>query len=90
MTTQEQKAKAAPVVESVTTRYYLITNHELGAEFTGAVIGNCDPVEAMRTMIGIVNDVSRETVTLNETKDRQGWVWSIEATLHYGTARFYR
>ena len=70
------------------TRYYLIANRDLGAEFAGAVIGNCEPVEAMRTMVAIVNEVSRETVNLAESRDRQGWVWWIESTPHNGTARF--
>ena len=72
--------------EPVTTRYYVIANDDTDEQHTGSVIGNCEPVEAMRTMIGIVNNVSRETVTLEETSD--GWNWWIPFTLDRGTARF--
>ena len=41
-------------------------------------------VEAMRTIVGIVNNVSRETVTLVETSD--GWKWWIQSTLDRGTS----
>lgn len=70
------------------TRYYHIVNADTEQERFGAVMGGSGSAEAMRTMIGIVHNVSRETVTLNETKDGQGWTWGIKGTLHYGTARF--
>lgn len=78
---------AAPAVESVvvTTRYYVITD-DAGTVYTGAVIGNCEPAEAMRTMVGIVQNVSRETVTL--ATDGSGWVWEVVPVQRYGTARF--
>ena len=83
---------AAPVVEpvAVVTRYYLITD-AAGAEYTGAVIGNCEPVEAMRTMLGIVNNVSRETVNLVTNGSGGSWWvegWLVESPQGYGTARF--
>ena len=76
---------AEPVAEPVT-RYYVIANTDTEEQYTGSVISNCEPVEAMRTMIGIVNNVSRETVTLVETSD--GWKWWVQSTLDRGTARF--
>ena len=83
---------AAPVADpvAVVTRHYLITD-AAGTEYTGAVIGNCEPVEAMRTMLGIINNVSRETVNL--VTNGSGWIWWVEGWLvvspqGYGTARF--
>ena len=73
--------------ETVTTRYYVITDDDTDAEYTGSVIGNCAPVEAMRTVIGIVNNVSRETVRIWETDNYREYQFDIPHG-HRGTARF--
>ena len=86
MARKTNKARVLALAAEPVTRYYVIENSDTEEVCSGSVIGNCEPVEAMRTMIGIVNNVSRETVTLEETSD--GWKWWIQSTLDRGTARF--
>ena len=73
--------------ETVTTRYYVITDDDTDAEHTGSVIGNCEPFEAMRTMIGIVHNVSRETVRIWETDNYREYGFDAPHGRR-GTARF--
>ena len=70
------------------TRHYVIANTETGAEHTGAVIGNCAPGEAMQTMIGIVCNVSRETVRLWETDNYREYGFDTRPGGPRGIARF--
>ena len=74
-------------LETVTTRYYVITDDDTDAEYTGSVIGNCEPFEAMRTMIGIVRNVSRETVRIWETDNHREYGYDAPHGRR-GTARF--
>ena len=88
-------ALAAPVVEpepepepEPVTRYYVIANTETGAEYTGSVIGCCAAVEAMQTMVGIVCNVSRETVRLWETDNCREYGFDTRPGGPRGIARF--
>lgn len=83
----------APIVTDdngfpVVTRHYVIANNETGEEHTGSVIGCCAPGEAMRTMVGIVCDVSRETVRLWETDNYREYQFDTRPGGPRGTARF--
>ena len=73
--------------DTVTTRYYVITDDDTDAEHTGSVIGNCAEVEAMRTMVGIVNGVSRDSVRIWETDNYREYGFDTPHG-HRGTARF--
>ena len=89
MGSEDAEPVGEPVVpvETVTTRHYVITDDDTDAEHTGSVIGNCDPVEAMRTMIGIVHGVSRETVRIWETDNYREYGFDAPHGRR-GTARF--
>ena len=83
----EVEPEPEPEPEPVT-RHYVIANTETGAEHTGSVIGCCAPVEAMRTMIGIVANVSRETVRIWETDNHREYGFDTRPGGPRGIARF--
>ena len=87
MTDAEPVGEPVAPVETVTTRHYVITDDDTDAEHTGSVIGNCEPFEAMRTMIGIVHNVSRETVRIWETDNYREYQFDAPHGRR-GTARF--